>query len=65
MFVVIDRFEGDFAIVQTSDDKMYTIPRPLVNRANEGDVIEITVNETETKRRKESVQNRMKKLWSD
>ena len=42
MKVIIDRFEGDLAVVELNE-KMYNIPRALLPDAHEGDTVEITV----------------------
>ena len=47
MRIVIDRFEGELAVVELPDDKdsgerMLNVPRELFGEAAEGDVIEIT-----------------------
>lgn len=42
MKVIIDRIEGDFAVVE-SGDKMYNIPCALLPDAKEGDTVEINV----------------------
>ncbi|HHW03781.1 MAG TPA: DUF3006 domain-containing protein [Thermoanaerobacterales bacterium] len=65
MFAVIDRFEGEFAIIETYDRKMMNIKRNLLpSKAREGDVIDLesmTVDFKETLRRKDE----MRKLAED
>jgi hypothetical protein len=62
MMVVIDRFEGDFAVCEKEDRTMFNIKRnKLPNNAKEGDVLIIqgdliTINITETARRKKFAQ---------
>ena len=41
MKVIIDRFEGDIAVVEC-EGKMMNIPRALVGGAHEGDAVMIT-----------------------
>ena len=41
MFIVIDRFEGEYAVVETEDSKMFNIPKSLLPDAKEGDKFEI------------------------
>ncbi|MBQ9247709.1 MAG: DUF3006 domain-containing protein [Ruminococcus sp.] len=43
MNVIIDRLEGDLAVV-ILDEKTYNIPRALIPEAREGDTVEITVS---------------------
>lgn len=42
MKVIIDRFEGDFAVVETAQG-MLNVPKALFAGAHEGDIVEITV----------------------
>lgn len=59
MKVVVDRFEGEFAIVEMADKQIVNMPRVLLPKLiNEGDVIDISIDEEETDRRSE----RIKKL---
>lgn len=41
MIITVDRFEGDFAVVETEDRKMYNVPKDLLPDAREGDMFEI------------------------
>lgn len=64
MKVIIDRFEGDYAVVELESRKMVDLHRSLVPKeAVEGDIIEITVNESETKKRKKRIEKLTKDLW--
>lgn len=65
MQVIIDRFEGKFAVVETLSGETYNIPAALLQEAHEGDVIEITVNHHETSKRKAAADNILNKLWHD
>ncbi|MCX7905054.1 MAG: DUF3006 domain-containing protein [Caloramator sp.] len=66
---VIDRFEGDFAIIVFDDGKVENINRQLIPKeAREGDVIVFAattyIDKEETlKRKKES--NKYLNLWED
>ncbi len=42
MRIIIDRFEGDIAVVEL-DNEMLNVPRGLFPGAREGDAVEITV----------------------
>lgn len=42
MRIIIDRFEGDFAVVELGN-RMLNVPRALFCNAHEGDTVEITV----------------------
>lgn len=63
--VIIDRFEVDFAIVETLEKAMYNIPIVLVPGSREGDVISIIIDEDETQKRKDNIQRIMNDLWED
>lgn len=65
MKVIIDRFEGDFAVVELDVGKFCDLPRVLVPQANVGDVIDITVDSAETERRRQSVNQLIQDLFSD
>ena len=51
MKVIIDRIEGNFAVVEISKGKMITVSKELFAGATEGDVVEIKVLKKETKER--------------
>ncbi|WP_058486772.1 DUF3006 domain-containing protein [Defluviitalea phaphyphila] len=64
MKVIIDRFEGNFAIVELENKKMLDIPKELIPlNAREGDVLEIRINREETEKRKKSINSLMKNMW--
>lgn len=49
MKVTIDRFEGDFAVVEVSESCFANIPKILLPDAKEGDIISITIEESNEK----------------
>jgi hypothetical protein len=62
--VIIDRFEGDYAIVELADKRTLALPKQLLSRdAREGDVIKIEIDEIETKKRKAIISELMGKVW--
>lgn len=69
MKVVIDRFEGEFAICEKDDFNMMEIPKYRIPKdAKEGDVLEIIDNFIkldieETKKRKLELEKLMENLW--
>lgn len=65
MKVIIDRFEGDYAVVELLNGKMINVPRILFENAKENDVINITIDEEETNKRKEMVSSLIHKLFVD
>ena len=67
---IIDRFEGQYAVVELSDGKMIDIDRSqLPMEAEEGMVIDISKNIIidldETKRRKEEIEKLTEDLWDE
>ena len=65
MKVIIDRFEGDYAVVEIDKEKFVKLPKELVPNAKEGDVIIIRVDHEETNKRKEHVKDLMNQLFED
>jgi hypothetical protein len=64
MQVIIDRFEGDFAVVELANKETVNMPRVLLPEgAKEGDIIDIVLNQQGTLERKTQMENRMKNLW--
>jgi len=68
--VVIDRFEGGFAVCETQDRKMMNIEKNRIPEdAREGDTLfvseegKITVCKEETKNSKERILKLMNDLW--
>lgn len=52
MRVIIDRFEGNFAVVELEDGTMVNMPKILVPNANEGDTVTIeSYRDTEREKR--------------
>lgn len=65
MQVIIDRFEGEFAVVEIDEGSFVNLPRILVPDANEGDVVDITINTAETQKRKQRINKLMDNLFED
>lgn len=65
MRAIIDRFEGDFAVIELDEGEFYNIPKALVEGSKEGDVIDITVNHEETEKLKKEVDALMDELFQD
>jgi len=62
--VIIDRFEGDYAVVELPDMTMVDMPRSLIPEgAKEGDVLVIGIDPDETDKRKERIKKLMDDLW--
>jgi len=65
--LIIDRFEGKYAILETQDRNpiIFNFPRHLLpQEAKEGTVLNfnIDIDQEETKRRKNKIQNLLNKL---
>lgn len=65
MKVIIDRIEGNFAVVEISKGKMITVSKELFAGATEGDVVEIKVLKKETKERKKKIEKLMDNVFED
>jgi len=69
MKVIIDRFEGEFAVCEKEDRTMMEIPiKDIPAGAAEGDVLvvdqgSITADREETEKRKERIEGLMDSLW--
>lgn len=72
---IIDRFEGNYAVVETDDKSTINIPIEQINNALEGDVIkynilseghfEVIIDKKETEIRKKAINNLMNELFID
>ena len=63
MKIILDRFEGEFGIVELEDMTFVEIPRVLLGSAKEGDVISISVDLDETKKQKKEIESLMDDLF--
>jgi len=69
MKVIVDRFEGEYAVCEKEDKTMMDIPvKNLPVGAKEGDVLivsdnSIVIDNAETAKRKENINKLMDKLW--
>lgn len=65
MKVIIDRFEGNFAIVEMLDKTMVNIPTILLPKAVEGDIVNIFIDKKATLKRKDDIEKIMNCVWED
>jgi len=66
MRVIIDRFEGDYAVVELEDRSTVNLPRSLVPPgAKEGDVLLIEIDRSATEERRKRIQRLMEELWQE
>jgi hypothetical protein len=69
MKVIIDRFEGEYAVCEKEDKTMIDIERSKIPaEAKEGDALlvednKIIIDEEETKKREERIKDLTKDLW--
>jgi len=64
MNLIIDRFEGEYAVVELPDKTFVSIPKKAIpEEAKEGDVITVTVNKKETDSRKNRIQRMARDSW--
>jgi len=63
--MIIDRFEGEFAVVELSDKTFINIPlSELPKGSKEGDVLKLGIDKKETEDRKDRIKDLMDDLWS-
>lgn len=63
---IVDRIENDFAVCETDNGEMTDINiNALPKGIKEGDVINVSVDETETEKRKENIDKLMNSLFKD
>ena len=68
MFYTIDRFEGDYAVLEDDDENRVNVKKALLpEMAKESDVLEFdgeayTVNAEETEKRRQSVIEMLRKM---
>jgi len=66
MNYTIDRFEGNFAVIELEDGSHADMPRALVPpEAKEGDALTITVNASLTEERRKRIGRLMDDLFAD
>lgn len=63
MKIIIDRFEGDYAVCEIEKGKFVNIPKILLEDAKEGDTVTITVDKSETEKRSKKIENLMNDLF--
>ncbi len=67
--MIIDRFEGEYAIIECAPGKLQEIPRNLLPAdAQEGDILKIVqgkyvVDQAQTKERQKEIDELAKDLW--
>lgn len=65
MKAIIERFEGDIAVIEIDKGNFAHMDRKLLPDATEGDVININIEKDETKKRKDRISTLMNDLFID
>lgn len=66
MNFTIDRFEGDFAVVELENKSMINIPLMILPKdSKEGDILRIIKDKKETDNRKYRIEDKFKSLFED
>lgn len=63
MKVIIDRFEGDYAIVELPDKTFINVPMSLFPDAKESDVIDVSIDKDKTDQRSKKIEGLMTELF--
>ena len=65
MKVIIDRFEGEYAIVEIELGNFVNIPKILLPNAKEGDVVKIEIDKNETELQRKKIECLMENVFKD
>ena len=63
--LVIDRFEGNFAVVETDKGMINILRAELPDGAKEGDTLRLIIDADDTNARKKRIDDKMNKLFKD
>lgn len=65
--LIVDRFEGEFVIIEMPDGQMLKLPAALLQGMNckEGDVLSLSIDDGETQRRRQKINSLMDDLFED
>ena len=63
MDVIVDRIEGDYAVMEIEKGKMCNLPIELVPNVKEGDVVSIIINKSKTDERKKTIEELMNSVF--
>lgn len=65
MKFTIDRFEGEWALVELENKDIVNIPSIILPKeAKEGDIVKIIIDEKETEKRRRRIQDKFNDLFS-
>ena len=62
MKIIIDRFEGDFAVCELEDKSFVNVPRVLFGNAKEGDIFNIQKDDAAKDKQMEKARSLFDKL---
>jgi len=66
MKLIIDRFEGDFAVIELPDGRMVDCPKVMLpQNAKEGSILNISIDEAATTEKLQKVTEKMNRLFKD
>lgn len=66
MKYTIDRFEGNFAVVELENQKFVNIPRLAIpSEAKEGDIVIVQIDKETTSQREKRIKKLMDDVWAD
>lgn len=66
MKFIIDRFEGEFAVVELENREMINLPICIIPQGTkEGDILKIIIDQEETSSRKRRIEEKLKRLFED
>lgn len=63
MDVIVDRIEGDYAVVEIEKGKMCNLPLVFVPNVKEGDVVTITINKDKIEEKKKTIEDLMNSVF--
>ncbi len=63
MDVIVDRIEGDYAVVEIEKGKMCNLPLVFLPNVKEGDVVTITINKDKIEERKKTIEDLMNSVF--
>lgn len=65
MEYVIDRFEGEYAVLEVDLDKFVNIPKILVKDAKEKDIVKIEILKDKTQEKTQKITKLVDQLFTD
>ena len=62
MRIIIDRFDGEYTVVELENGSYIDVSKKLFPDAKEGDIVDIAVNKEATDAKKNDIESRFDKL---